>query len=274
MAVPPVGSSRAVEVERLQEQTEGHLDEEQAPGAPPAATTPRPFSARSFATRRGRAVHTARRPERRAGEHSQDVDPSPGHAQGVPDFPGPLPGFHHYPEHETVLPHQPLDVGPADPYYSKGMAHGVVTEEIHHGGRPTARPEDRAAYAATRELVAEEVAPKLDPVPVVIVTPGSGARPMSRAALRQVVIEVAGSDPQVLVPRNPHRSSVRLLNESTNTVRITADLANIGGALLPASMTSYLEVDTEDEICAYQPAGNTGTAAISVIEQYDVAGGT
>ena len=267
MAVPAVGSSRAVETEQLHEQTEGHLDEEEAPPAPPAATQPRPFSARSFGTRRGRAPHTARRPERRAGEHFQDQDPGEGHAQGVPDFPGPLPGFHHYADHELVLPHRPLDVGPADPYYSKGMAHGVALEEIHHGGRPTAKPEDRAGDAATRQLVEEETAPKVDPVPVYIVERGAGARPLKRAALRQVIVPAPGADPIVLAPRNPHRSSVRVLNESTNPVRLLADLAAIGGALLPANMTSYLEIDTEDEICAYVPAGTGGT---TVTAQGDV----
>lgn len=265
MAVPAVGSSRAVETEQLHEQTEGHLDEEEAPPAPPVATQPRPFSARSFATRRGRAPHTARRPERRTGEHFQDQDPGGGHAQGVPDFPDPLPGFHHYGEHELVLPHRPLDVGPADPYYYGGMAHGVATEEIHHGGRPTAKPEDRAAYAATRQLVEEEVAPKVDPVPVYIVERGAGARPLKRAALRQVPVPAAGADPIVLVPRNPHRSSVRLLNESGSPVRLTFDLTETGGALLPAAMTSYLEIDTEDEICAYLPAAASGSSPDSTV---------
>ena len=254
MAVPAVGSSRAVEVEQLHEQTEGHLDQEQAPPAPPDASTPRPFAARSFASRRGRAAHTARRPERRAGEHFQDADPSQGHGQGVPQFPEPLPGYHHYRDPDVVLPHQPLDVGPAEPYYYGGMAHGVPMQVIHHGGRPTPRPEDRHQIEASRELVEEETEPAIDPVPVYIVERGAGARPLKRAALRQVTIEAAGADPQVLVPRNPHRSSVRLLNESSSPVRILYDLATIGGALLPANMSSYLEIDTEDEICAYMPA--------------------
>jgi hypothetical protein len=54
-------------------------------------------------------------------------------------------------------------------------------------------------------------------------------------------------------------------------VRILFDLALNGGALLPALMTSYLEIDTADEICAYCPSG--GPATISVIEQYDVPAG-
>jgi hypothetical protein len=278
MAVPPVGSSRAVETERLHEQTEGHEQAAEAPHPSPAADQPRPFGARSFKSKRTRAVHTARRPDRKAGEHAQDRDYTGGHAQGIPDFPDPLPGYHLYEVPDVVLPHQPLDVGPAEPYYSKGMAHGVPLEEIHHGGRPTARPEERAQLAASRDLVGEEIAPRLDPVPVVIVQQGAGARALRRAALRQVLVPAAGADPIVLVPRNAHRKSVLLLNESASPVRITADLTLTGGALLAAGMTSYREIETEDEICAYVPAAGADVAQQSIVVQGSAtdpgAGGT
>jgi len=91
--------------------------------------------------------------------------------------------------------------------------------------------------------------------------------------MRQVAVPAPGADPIVLVPRNPRRTAVSLLNESANPVRITgADLALAGGALLPASMTSYKDFRTREQICAYQPAGNTGVANISVIDEYDVPG--
>jgi hypothetical protein len=199
------------------------------------------------------------RPERRTEGH-QDQDPTYGHAEGVPDFPEPLPGSHFYTDHETaaVPVRHELDVGPASPYYGKGgMAHGVEAP-VRHGGRPTPRPEDRHEQEASRRIVREETSARPDPVPVVIVETGTGNRPLMRTAFRSVSVPAPGADPIVLVPRNVHRKSVRLLNESTNPVRLTADLTLSGGALLPAQMTSYVEIDGQDEICAYVPSGSAG----------------
>lgn len=202
-------------------------------------------------SRFGSSVTT--RPVRRESYHEQHQEPSEGHAEGVPEFPGALPGLHHYGTHAAVPVEHELEVGPADPYYGKGgMAHGVVAPP-RHGGRPTARPEDRREHG-TRDAEVIELAPRPDPVPVYQVELGGGAAPLKRAALRAVPVPLPGADPIVMVPRNTRRSSVRLLNEATIPVRILFDLAASGGALLPASMSSYLEVDTADEICAYVPA--------------------
>jgi hypothetical protein len=210
------------------------------------------------------------RTERRDTAASQYRRPSDGHEAGVPEFPEPLPGSHHYGDKpETPVRHD-LDVGPAEPYYSKGMAHGVAAPPSH-GGRPAPRPEHQHDQRAGRDIVEQETKPRPRPVPVYIVAEGGGAVPIQKAALRSVPVPAPGADPIVLVPRNFHRTSVRLLNESANPVRITFDLSGTGGALLPASMTSYLEIDCQDEICAYQPAGNSGVAAVSVIDQYDDA---
>lgn len=325
------------------------------------------------------------RPDRSQDGHNEP-EPTAGHEQGVPRPKPVLPGTHHYADPAPPAEHRPLDVGPAKPYYSGGMAHGVPAPP-QHGGRP-APPSDKQLAERVREETRQEEGKPVEPVPVWIVERGSGSRPLKRAALRQVTIAAAGADPQVLVPRNPHRSKVRLLNESaasqgptvttaggpvtaagagtviatwtvgqaatytitvtlsvggtataadkdnmglyvggvltavlpasTNTspqasaptvlalaagqvvtvqqiaaaggastyyaiitatpaaapgaaVRISADLTGSGGALLPAAMTGYLEIVTQDEICAYCPAG--GPALISVIDSYDVPGG-
>lgn len=269
-----VKSSRYIGQEDLADATEAHLDEEQAPAPEHGQPRPRPYSSRTFASGRG-GGRRAERPQRRAGQARQDPQPSEGHPQGVPEFPGPLPGYHHYRAPDPALPHQPLDVGPAEPYYSKGMAHGIAAPAIPHGGRPAPRPEERARLAATRKLTEHEIhPPAADPVPVTIVQQGGGARPLRRASLIQVTVPAPGGDPVILVTRNPHRKSVRLLNESAQPVRLTADLTLSGGALLPQSMTGYLQIDTQDDICAYVPASGSGAALISVITEYDVAGGT
>lgn len=253
-----------------EEQLEQHAKDDISPPAPPRAETPRPFAARRY----GISQHTSRkfkaadRPDRSQEGHNAP-DPSAGHAAGIPKPKPVLPGTHHYADPAPPAEHRPLDVGPAKPYYSGGMAHGVPAPP-QHGGRPAPPDAEQLAARAREEAVLEE-GKSPDPVPVYIVQKGSGARPSTRAALRSVAIAAAGADPQVLVPRNPHRSKVRLLNESAVAVRITFDLTLSGGALLPASMTSYLEIATQDEICAYCPTG--GPALVSVIDQYDVPGG-
>lgn len=252
------------------EQMAGHLDDGPQAKPAPHPQPRRPFAARRYATgARTRAVISAR-PDRSEEGH-QARQPSAGHSGGVPAAPAPLPGTHSYGVSAAAEPPPVLDVGPAKPYYSGGMAHGVPAEP-EHGGRP-APPADGQLAGQLVAAADEEAGHAPDPVPVFIVTKGAGARPLARAALQQILVPAPGADPIVLVPRNPHRSSVRLLNESANPVRLTGDLTGTGGALLPASMTSYLEIRTQDEICAYQPAGGSGAAAVSVISQYDVPGG-
>jgi hypothetical protein len=153
------------------------------------------------------------RPERRTEGH-QDQQPSPGHPEGIPEFPDALPGSHFYTGHREVPVRHELEVGPADPYYGKGgMAHGVPAP-VHHGGRPTPRPEDRHEQEASRRIVREETRQQPEPVPVYVVEPQGGTHPLLRAALQQRIVPAAGADPFMLVPRDPARTSVRLLNES------------------------------------------------------------
>ena len=236
------------------------LEEHEEPTAEAKPEPPRPRLARPYGVQvweRSRRFQTARIPRHPAasevGTTAEIQDLAQGHPEQAIRQRPPLPGSHHYSDHVTAREHAPLDVGPARPYYDQEMSHGVPVPP-EHGGRPAPAEHERAALAATRKAEHDELAPLPDPVPVYIVDSGGGARPLKRAAMRVVPMQAAGADPIVLVPRNPHRSSVRLLNESGSPVRLLYDLANTGGALLPANMTSYLEVDTEDEICAYVPS--------------------
>lgn len=232
MTIPPVvRSSRKAGEAELAEQTEQHLDAEQAPAAPPAAANGRAYSATTFGSgrrRRGGPAASAR-PVRREADASLTTNPGAGDELGIPAFPEPLPGFHHYPASGgPVRPHRELDVGPAVPYYSRGNAHGVAQDEVHHGGRITARPEDRAEHGQAAELVDEEIHPRFEPIPVVVVESGGGQRPLTRAALQQKTVPAAGADPIVLVQRDPNRRSVRLLNESAAAVYTELTPANPG----------------------------------------------
>jgi len=276
MAAPAVViSSRSIETAELEDQDHGHEHEEARPAPPPAGRrrgpVPRSSAGRAtFGSRRRHPDGSVDRPDRSETGHS-NRQPSAGSAAGIPVFPEPLPGSDHYRPKQVIPDSTCLDTGPAEAYYAKGMAHGVPAPPVH-GGKPAPDAAERHAIEAARAEKQQLARQPVDPVPVYIVETGGGTRPLKRAALRQVTVQAAGADPQEIVPRNPRRSSVRLLNESaTVAVRLTFDLTTSGGALLPAAMTSYLEIDTEDQVCAY----STGAAAaVSVIEQYDVPGGT
>lgn len=252
-------------------QLDRHAEEPAERPEPPRPRLARPFAAPRFAASYRRPGPVTHRPDR-SEEGGQVRQPEQGHRRGVPPPKPVLPGSHHYPVPGDVPDGPVLDVGPAKPYYSGGMAHGVPAE-VHHGGRPA--PASGQQLAARARAETEEAAgTSPDPVPVYLVDePGSGTRPLTKPALRTVAIATAGADPQVLIPRNPRRKTVKVLNESaTVAVRITYDLTLSGGALLPAGMTSYLEIPAQEEVCAYCPTG--GPAQVSVVDVYDVVKGT
>lgn len=187
-----------------------------------------------------------------------------------------LPGSHHYQEAEELsarLEH-PLDVGPAKPYYSAGMSHGVEADP-KHGGRPAPLPTERAEMEANAVSHEARYLRRPDPVPVYIVSEAQGNRPLTRSVLTNKIVQALGADPTLLVGKDPKRTSVKLLNESTSiAARLTFD-PGVGalGALLPSSMTNYLEIKTQDEIWAVCASGSAAIN-ISIINEYGVPGGS
>lgn len=262
------------------EQMAGHLDD--GPGAPPApeAREPRPAAARARMPAYGTSRHTTRamglRPDR--SQHGMNTrEPSAGSEAGVPSFPAPLPGTHNYPVSPAADEPPVLDVGPAAPFYAAGMAHGVPAPPVH-GGRPAPAADEQLQALAVR-VTDQETGRELNAVPVFMVTKGAGSRPGRRSVVTHRNVPAAGGDPFRLVTRDPHRNRVLILNESTNIVRITADplaqpaVAPGYGAMLPASMVSYLPIYTQDELWAYCEPGTSGTAQVSIISEYDVPKG-
>lgn len=196
-----------------------------------------------------------------------------GHPQGIPAYPDPLPGEHNYPVPEAVS-HVELDVGAAKPYYHGGLAHGVPNT-THFGGRIAPTESDRAAYEASDEAMPEPLDDiPLAPIPVYLVGGREGLHPDEVAEFKRITVPVAGADPVALIKADPDRTRVQILNESTTAVRfnsrpVTQPSAAPGdGALLPASMTSYLKVNAQNEIWATCEPGTSSPAAISVILEY------
>jgi hypothetical protein len=266
-------ASGEAEDQEARDAVAAHQHEGPQADPPPVPGARRPWSARS-AGRPARGRPPAARPEMR--EQGSEKEHSPGRALGIPEFPQPLPGSDRYLVKDAAEPHQPLDVGPAKPYYSGGLAHGVPAP-VEHGGRPTARHEDRAEIEASRREVRELTREPADPIPVYVVEKSGGTHPLQRAAFYRKQVPAAGGDPVMIVPKDPRRTSVRLLNEAAaggNIIRMHAEPGGAAtGPALPAAMTGYLEIDTQDEIWALTDAAGTGATFLSVISQYDVPSG-
>lgn len=202
-----------------------------------------------------------------AESHPTQGDP----AHGIPAYPEPLPGGHAYRGKEVVTPER-VAVPPDKPYYSAGMAHGVVSPE-HHNGR-ISPPHNERHMLETEDETPPHLGPyKLEPIPVYITEPGAGVHPLKQASFRQVTVK-KGGDPQPIVERNPGRSAVLLLNETaTGGVRLLNGPNPSNGALLPAAMTSYREIETQDQVWAVTDPSATGDQVVSIIEEYKTARG-
>jgi hypothetical protein len=195
-----------------------------------------------------------------------------GHPQGIPAYPDPLPGEHNYPVPEAVT-HVELDVGAAKPYYHGGLAHGVENTP-HFGGRIAPEDTDRTAYEASDEALPEDPDFPLTPIPVVIVAGHEGMHPDELAEFKRISVPAAGADPVTLIKADPSRTRVQVLNESATAVRFNSrpvtqpTVAPGDGALIPASMTSYLKINAQSEIWATCEPGTSSPASISIILEY------
>ena len=198
--------------------------------------------------------------------HPTQGDP----AHGIPVYPDPLPGGHEYAAKEVVTP-QRVDVPPPGPYYAGGMAHGVKSPAPHNG-RIAPRGHERHEFRGETETLPETGHRKVEPIPVYITEPGAGIHPLAKTSFRQVTV-VVGANPNAIVERNPQRVSVRFLNESAagGTVRLKNGPDSSVGAVLPAAMSSYLEIKTQEQIWAVSDSAATVNGVISIIEEYKQA---
>lgn len=116
---------------------------------------------------------------------------------------------------------------------------------------------------------------KPTPIPVYVVEEGGSGVVFLTASPRHFTVPTAtGSvpgDPVRVCGRNPRRNRVGLLNEDTAVnIRFAqrpSDLVAGGGALLLSMTTSYLWLETQDELFAL--SAGTGTPVLSVIEEFE-----
>lgn len=198
-----------------------------------------------------------------AAPHPSEGDP----AHGIPAYPHPLPGGHEYPGHTVTVPEK-VDVPPNKPYYGAGMAHGVKSPE-HYDGRIAPKHEERHDQRGENQHPPKLGPYKLEPIPVYITERGAGVHPLEQASYAQKTV-VQNADPVPLIERDPNRKRVLLLNESANAVRLRMGPNSDTGALLPANMTNYRDIYTQDQVWAVTDSTATGDAVISVILEYKI----
>jgi hypothetical protein len=155
------------------------------------------------------------------------------------------------------------------------MAHGVPNDSELTNERGLQEATGTIARQRQPPTPPEPSAPIVRPVPVpvYIVTEGSGARTYLTSSPRAITVPPnAGADPVRVCGRDLKRNRIGLLNEDTATnIRFAqrpSDLVNGGGALLPWPSTNYLFLETQDELFACTVSA-TLSVILSVIEEHD-----
>lgn len=230
---------------------------------------------------RARGKHTPRGDDGNQDESylKQRVDPdSPlGHKLGmskrVQGAPSPIPGGLDHIQNAPVYRQRPEAPAPADFTDQPDQnAHGVPPSS-HTGATRAQIMRGRLAERRGEDQYYTEVPTPVRAIPVYVVENQDKAAVYRAAAPKQLKAP-AGADPVPICGKDPDRVQILILNEdSANPVRFAAtpaDLAGGGGALLPANMSSYLRLVTQDHLYGYSPVGSAIT--LSVIQVFDQSG--
>lgn len=218
--------------------------------------------------------HTGRDPVAVDSGEGQDIGMSDRLATDRSPIPG---GDIHITNHETVRQRVPVPV--ADREYSGMMAHGVEP------GPGTTQERAHVEQGANKVHPVVPKPVKLPerpaPIPVYVVEPAGGERPLGSMAGDSFTIPPAGSDPVRIAGRDIHRTAILLLCETApgatfgapRGVRIDHEVGNLTngrGALVPTGASSYQKFDGfQDELFAVST--DASTVILSVINQYEVA---
>jgi hypothetical protein len=217
---------------------------------------------------RAHGKHPRRAPEAVAIDPESPEGRQLGMSPRTQGVPSPIPGGRpHISNAPTVR--QTVPVPDAAPEVRDLNAHGVPPgtattrerAEIERG--PNTVHRDKPHHHPAKSVPA--------PVPVYVVQDDRNS--VLRAAYPHHFLAPAnaGADPVRLCGRDPGRTAVLLLNEdSSNAVRFAqrpSDLNGGGGALLPNAMSSYLRIDTQDELYAMSATGTAATLSVIQITE-------
>lgn len=218
-----------------------------------------------------------------AGDEDVDPDSLEGHKLGmskrVQGYPSPIPGGKDHILNAETMRQRPEAPNPVDFPDSDGLnAHGVPPSS-HHGFTRAQIMRGKAANEQPDTYYTEQ-AKAIRPIPVFVVESERKAKSWRATSFRSTVVPANTSDPRQLAGIDPDRVEVLLLNEdATNAVRLSSEPGGLvsaadpneppeaTGALLPAGMTSYLRLRTQEAIWAISATGTAPT--ISVIQVFD-----
>lgn len=206
-----------------------------------------------------------------------DPDSFEGHKLGmskrVQGAPSPIPGGKDHIINPQTFRQRPEAPAPSDFTDQPDQnAHGVPPS-THTGATRAQIMRGKLAAKRGDDQYYTEPSTPVRPIPVVVVESLADAA-VYRAAVPRLLKAPAAADPFPICGLDPDRVQVLLLNEDpANGVRFAttpADLAGGGGGLLPAGMSSYLRLPTQDHLYGYSPTGSAVT--ISVIQVFEHKG--
>lgn len=227
---------------------------------------------------RARGKHAPRMGEG-SEQITQGVDPdSPtgreyGMSSRVQGAPSPIPGGKDHISNAIAFRHKVPAPAPAD-------FTDLPVDNLH--GVPPGTGNEYSRAQLVRGKLANKSGPDqyytplpdpVRPIPVFVVENIDKGPVYRSASPRNVPIPVTGQQPVTLCGRDPKREEVLLLNESATTLRFGQnynDVANGNGALLPASMGSYLRLKTQDTL--YAVSTSSTAATLSIIQVFDTEG--
>lgn len=147
---------------------------------------------------------------------------------------------------------------------------GTVYVVPAHGaaGRITAPAHQRAAHAATGAAGGGLEEKRPDPIPVYVVDEGGGARPLNMITGSKINVPAPGGQPVQLSGKDPRQNGLLLLNESSTAMRIADTPGGAAtGAILPASMTSYLWLPCQGPLYVIADTGSSALI-LSLIREF------
>lgn len=217
----------------------------------------------------------------RRGDGQDGPAPESGEGRDIGLSDKRLPGGQPHIANKAALAHRPV-AEPQRAYYGGMMAHGVVAP-VEHDGRITARADERSLYEAS-DTVLTEPAPDprhLAPIPVTIVSEGSGKGFLLRAAYGHVTLPAAGSQPVRIAGRDHTRRGLYIINTHATVAAwiaaypgdLIADITAIttvpvAGSFLPAAQSNYTAIRDQGEL--FGISATSTPVILSWISEYEV----
>jgi hypothetical protein len=187
----------------------------------------------------------------------------------VQGHPSPIPGGRPHLGNAPAVRHT-VPVPPSDPEIGMGNAHGVIPGTHTNAERADAERGPNTVHSTMPRPQHRTVHERPAPIPVVVVQ-DHNQNVFRSAAPHSFTVPGNTSDPVRLCGRDAARTEVMILNESSaQAIRIAqslADLTNGGGALMPSAVTSYLRIQTQDELWGLSTSGTAVT--LSVIQVFE-----